>query len=106
MREHRRPNAAQRQAVLVAATSEDTSLALSPLQEQPPVPSAASRSGLVPKVSEPDRTVSRSATMCAKISGGRVDDPALISDFDRTLSLSGAASTTARTVSSPARYPQ
>jgi hypothetical protein len=38
MREHRRPNAAQRQAVLVAATSEDASLALSPLQEQPPVP--------------------------------------------------------------------
>ncbi len=30
---------------------------LSPLQEQPPVPSAASRPGLVPKVSESDKTV-------------------------------------------------
>lgn len=64
--------------MLVAATSEDASLALSPLQEQPPVPSATSRLGLVPKVSESDKTVSRSATMCATISGGSVDDPALI----------------------------
>jgi hypothetical protein len=49
--------AAQQHPVLAAVTSEDGSLALSSWQEQPLVSSAASTSGLVPNVSESDKTV-------------------------------------------------